>query len=46
MVTYFCEICKKNITKSNKSKHLKTKNHIKKQGGDVTKGLQTPIFLK
>jgi len=35
MVSYFCEICKKNISKSNKSKHEKTKIHNLKKGGDL-----------
>ena len=34
MVSYFCKICKKNISKSNKAKHLKTQSPLKNQGGD------------
>jgi len=36
MISYFCEFCKKNISKSNKAKHLKTKKHSNnKMGGDL-----------
>lgn len=46
MVTYFCEICNKNISKANKAKHLKTQSHLKKQGGDLqTMSTKLPEFL-
>jgi len=38
MISYFFEVCKKNISKSNKAKHLKTNRHNKnikiKSGSD------------
>ena len=43
---YFCETCNKNININYKFKHFKTKSHIKKQGGDVSKGLRTGSDLQ
>jgi len=42
---YFCEFCTKNVSKSNKAKHLKTKKHLNnknKKGGDL---LQNSVKL-
>ena len=46
MVSYFCEICKKNISKSNKAKHEKTKKHLNNfKGGDLqTMSTKLPDF--